>query len=91
VADPDFLYSRLKAKMLARQEQESGSSLARYKILRPVYALAVLLLVIVINATVLLSSGNKTEPADENENGQTVISEYNMNDNAILFDLNTDK
>jgi len=93
VAAPDFLYTRLKAKMLARQEamgRNSENILSRY--LRPVYAIAALVLILLINATVLLkSSGTGQTNGNIDESSQTIASEYNLNESTILFDLNSEK
>src|SRR5258706_14115024 len=84
---PDFFYSRLKARM--QRGFERGS---KRWILRPVYALAVLVLVLIVNITVMLSSKQATDnTATDNETAQTIAAEYNLNDSNSLYDLTTDK
>lgn len=90
---PDFLYTRIKARMLSQLEaNEGGNRFFKLRTLRPAYALVLLVLIIAINATILLKSGNSAQ-SNENtdEYTQTIASEYNINENTILFDLNTEK
>ncbi|MEO7393647.1 MAG: hypothetical protein ABIU11_01825 [Chitinophagaceae bacterium] len=76
---PDFFYTRLKARM------EKGFEPVRYKswALRPVYAMAAFVIVLLINVAVILQGVNSNEPATaniENETIQSIAAEYNLND-----------
>lgn len=88
---PDFFYTRLKAKMLARLE--GGEKKSRHWQLKPVYILSALLLVISINVFVFLrGQENETITADSNESvQQSIAAEYSLNDNNTVYDLNQDK
>ena len=95
-AAPDFFYTRLKAKMLARLEggeKELSNSNSRGWMLRPVYIVSALLLVLAINAFVFLKGDNETTTtADNNESvQQSIAAEYSLNDNNTVYDLNQDK
>ena len=96
-AAPDFFYTRLRAKMLARHEGgEKGlaPNNARDRILRPVYIVSALLLVIAINVFVFLKGQNGATPvtADNNESvQQSIAAEYSLNDMNTVYDLNLDK
>lgn len=84
---PDFFYTRLKARM-----QNEVESRLRQWILRPVYALAALTLVLIINVSVLLNSESTTDATgNDNETAQSIASEYSLNDNNSLYDLTTDR
>jgi hypothetical protein len=94
-AAPDFFYTRLKARMLARHE--SGvkgltNNKGRSWLLRPVYIVPALLLVIFFNVFVFLTSQNETTTADNNESvQQSIAAEYSLNENNTVYDLNQDK
>lgn len=88
---PDFFYTRLLAKM--------GKGLPGGKnkiwILKPVYAVAIIVLVLVVNAFVFFNTRD-----DESTNGivsdnetlqQSIASEYSLADNSSIYDLNSDK
>lgn len=94
-AAPDFFYTRLRARMLARLEGgERGlaNQNSRHWQLRPVYIISALLLVISINVFVFLKGQNETTTADNNESvQQSIASEYSLNDNNTVYDLNQDK
>ena len=87
---PAFFYTRLKARM----EKEAGPETSRPWLLRPVFALAALLIVLLINAAVILKKDNTATPivADtENESFQSIAAEYNLNEVVSLTDLNQEK
>ncbi len=94
-AAPDFFYTRLRAKMLARLEGgERGltNNHSRNWKLRPVYIISALLLVISINVFVFLRGRDETTTADNNESvQQSIAAEYSLNDNNTVYDLNQDK
>jgi hypothetical protein len=87
---PAFFYTRLRARM----EKHSGPERSRPWLLRPVFALAALLIVLLINAAVILKKDNTTVTpiADtENESFQSIAAEYNLNEVVSLTDLNQEK
>ncbi|MEO7923403.1 MAG: hypothetical protein ABIR30_06975 [Chitinophagaceae bacterium] len=86
---PDFFYTRLKARM----EKNLGEPGNRSWVLRPVFAFAALVVVLLINAAVILKGNSSTEATiGETDNIQSIAAEYRLNDNnAILFDINQDK
>ena len=96
-AAPDFFYTRLRARMLARHEggeRELTNNKSRNWVLRPVYIVSALFLVIIVNAFVLLSGRDETTTttADNNETfQQSIAAEYNLNDINTVYDLNQDK
>ena len=85
---PDLFYTRLKARM------EKGFEPATKKswILRPAFALTVIVAVLLLNAIVIFrgnaSSDNATNDA---ETLQSIAAEYSLNDNISAYDLNQDK
>ncbi len=94
-AAPDLFYTRLKAKMLGQLEK--GGEIAipdqRAWALRPVYAVAALVMVLVVNSFVLLqkNKGGATNSINDTETFQSIAAEYSINDNNGLYDLNQDK
>jgi hypothetical protein len=94
---PDFFYTRLRAKMLARHEGGERGVNNRNNLnwkLRPVYILSALLVVIALNIFVFFSGQdeNTTTTADNNESvQQSIASEYSLNDINTVYDLNQDK
>ncbi len=82
---PAYFYTRLKARMLARQtggEKGIETKSSRPWILRPAYAFAALVLVILINAAVIFQGQDSTENSgiDTSETYQSIAAEYNLND-----------
>ena len=94
-AAPDFFYTRLRARMLARLEGgERGptNNNRRNWQLRPVYIISALLLIIFVNVFVFLKGRNETTTADNNESvQQSIAAEYSLNDINTVYDLNQDK
>ena len=94
-AAPDFFYTRLKAKMLARLENGISKPKSREWMLRPVYIVSALLLVLAINLFVFLKGSDNettTATADNNESvQQSIAAEYSLNDINTVYDLNQDK
>jgi hypothetical protein len=87
---PDFFYTRLKARM----EKGLEPATQRPWILRPAFALSVLLGVLLINAAVIFQKNDapETTATSDSETLQSIAAEYSLNDNsAILFDINQDK
>ena len=79
---PDFFYTRLKARM-EKEILRAPAAEKRPWLLRPAFALAALILVLLINAAVILqgSSNEATESAStDTESIQTIAAEYNLND-----------
>lgn len=90
---PDFFYTRLKARMLARLEggeKELGGQNKRW-IIRPAFAFAALALVLLLNTFVVFQkneTGNEL-PGDNTDIAQSFATDYSLNDNNI-YDLNQD-
>lgn len=84
---PDFFYTRLKARM---ERELLPAAAKRPWILRPAYAIGILLLVLGINAAILLRGTDNTETTTD-DSMQTIASEYSLNDNTILYDLASEK
>ena len=94
-AMPAFFYTRLKASMLARQERGATAGEPHTKkswILRPVYAFTVLMALLLMNAIVIMKRGTSNDiTTTDSETLQSIASEYSLNDNNTLYDLNQDK
>ncbi len=74
---PDFFYTRLKARM----EKDMEPAAPKSWIFRPVYAVAALLLVLIINAAVIFkNSETKSGSNPEIESLQSIAAEYNLNE-----------
>jgi hypothetical protein len=86
---PDFFYTRLKARMEKGLEPASP----RPWILRPAFAVAALVGILLINAAVIFQKNDTPETStSDTETLQSIASEYSLNDNnTILFDINQDK
>ena len=83
-AVPDFFYTRLKARMEKGYEHIGHKSW----VLRPVYAMAALVVVLLINAAVIFNENTEKETA-VTDTLQSVAAEYSLNDNSTnLYDLN---
>ena len=86
---PDFFYTRLKARMEKGYEPVAQKSW----VLRPAYAMAALIVVVLVNAAVIYNG----QPIKENtvadtDISQSIAAEYSLNDNSVnLYDLNPDK
>jgi hypothetical protein len=90
-AAPDFFYTRLKARMEAGAK-ESINRPTGY--LRPVWALAFLVIVFAANVFVYFKSSNTVDMVLANENEvfqQTIAGDYGLADNNIMYDLNQDR
>ena len=94
-AAPDFFYTRLKARMLARagsgKKYETGNN--RSWVLRPAYVLVALFLILIINTAIVLQSDETkdTGTADTETIQQSIASEYSLSDNNSMYDLNAEK
>ena len=87
---PDFFYTRLKARMEKGQE---SPAIPRWWVFKPVYAIAVIALVIVVNlAVVLLKSDTQNSGiiAVDSDNYQTIAADYNLADNSSFYEMNQD-
>lgn len=87
---PDFFYTRLKARM----EKGYETATPRSWMFRPVYAMAALVVVVLVNAAVIYNGQStvKENIVPEIDISQTVAAEYSLNDNSVnLYDLNMDK
>lgn len=91
VEAPVFFYTRLKARMLDHQPMRENEIFAKKRkwILQPAYAVAMLLLLLAVNALIFFQrNNNDTNTANaDNESQQTIVSSYAMNDN-LLYDIN---
>lgn len=85
---PDFFYTRLRARM----EKGYEKTRTRSWVLRPAFAMAIIVVVLIINAAVLLRGNESTETAvNDTDSEQSIASDYSLNDNTILYDLNSEK
>ncbi|MDZ4793117.1 MAG: hypothetical protein SGI83_02460 [Bacteroidota bacterium] len=85
---PDFFYTRLQARM-QRELEPVGK---RSWILRPAFALTVLVAVLLINVVVIFRGTNNKEVAtNDTETLQSIAAEYSLNENSYVYDLNQDK
>jgi hypothetical protein len=74
---PSFFYTRLKARM----EREAGEQPVRSWLLKPVFVIAALTTVIIINAFIFFQDGNTTiTPSQGEETIQSIAAEYNLSD-----------
>jgi len=89
VSAPDFFYTRLKARM---ERESNDDKKVRAWILRPAYALSVLVMVVVINAFVILKSEDTRDiSTNDTETAQSIAAEYSLNDNNVMYDLTSEK
>jgi hypothetical protein len=93
---PDFFYTRLKARMEARLQEGQAADPAQHSwALRPAYAVAALVLVLVVNSFVLLQKKNNSSAGTGDTETiaiQSIAAEYRLNDNNnSLYDFNQDK
>src|SRR5688572_32610841 len=79
---PDFFYTRLRARM--EKGLEPGTP--RPWILRPAFALSVLVGVLLINAAVIFQNNDAAEntPTSDAETLQSIAAEYSLNDNNTI-------
>ena len=71
---PDFMYTRLKGRM--EQEFDQGGQLGRW-LTRPVLALTIAAVIIIVNATTVLKMWEQETAASGNiESGQLVAADY---------------
>ncbi len=86
---PDFFYTRLTAKM----EKGLESATKKQWVLRPAFAVAALVVVLLINAAVILRGNERREnlASKDSETLQSIAAEYSLNDNSYVYDLNQDK
>ena len=84
---PDFFYTRLKARM----EKGLDKSPVRGWYLRPAYALAVLVVVLLVNAFVIFEKSNTNPPTADNESVQSIAAEYSLTDNGAIYESNQER
>jgi hypothetical protein len=70
---PDFLYTRLKGRM--EQEFDQGGPLGRW-LTRPVLALTIAAIVLIINATTVLKMWDQHTATSNTESAQLVAADY---------------
>ena len=81
---PPFFYTRLQARM----EKGQRTNGKKGWIFQPVYAVAMLVLLLAVNAAILFQHKEDTAVVNsDNEDIQTIASAYNLNDN-LLYDIN---
>ena len=88
VSAPDFFYTRLKARMEKRQEKPAPTG---WWVLKPVYAVAVIALVIVVNLAVVFIKSETQSPgtlAADTDSYQSIAADYNLADNSSFYELN---
>ncbi|MBM3415424.1 MAG: hypothetical protein FJY20_03050 [Bacteroidetes bacterium] len=87
---PGFFYPRLKARL---EKEILPAATKPAGILRPAYALAALAVVLLINATVILTRNNSGEivSSSETETLQSIAADYDLNDVSSIYDLNEDR
>jgi hypothetical protein len=76
---PDFFYTRLQARM----EKELVRPVAQKRplVLRPVFAFAALLIVLLVNAAIIFQgSNNASEEIPEANAYQSIAAEYSLNE-----------
>ena len=88
-AAPDFFYTRLKARL----ENELIPQGNKSRVLRPAYAFAALFLVLLVNAAVVITKKNSDDGniANNDNELQSIASEYNQNDVNSFYDLTQEK
>jgi hypothetical protein len=89
-AAPDFFYTRLKARM---EKQDNPVAARSSWILKPAYAMAAVLAVLILNAFILLQN-NKPDSStltSDTDTFQSIAAEYRLNDNNNLFDLTEER
>ena len=88
---PDFFFTRLKSKM-----EKGYEPLAKKQgKLRPAYAFAALLIVLLINIAVLFQNSKNSDTTAtatiDTDSIQALASEYSVTDAGSLYDLNLEK
>ena len=84
---PDFFYTRLKARMEKGYESDAPKSW----VLRPVFAIAALMVILLINATVIFTRTNTIKETSETDNLQSIAAEYRLSESNLPYDLNAEK
>jgi hypothetical protein len=88
---PDFFYTRLKARM----EKGVEPFVMRKRVLYPAYALATVIIVMLVNAAILFTKNNDAASDitlnSESENLQSIAAEYSINDVNSIYDLNEER
>ncbi len=82
---PDFFYTRLEARMEKELLKNGRFEPKRPFILRPVFAIAALAVVLIINAAVIFQGNSEiAEPlGTEGNTYQSIAAEYSLNDIVI--------
>lgn len=86
---PEFFYTRLQARMekeITRPERPAW-------VFRPAFAVATLVVVLLVNAFVLLQRRNTENniTSSDTDNLQSVAAEYRLNDNNSIYDLASER
>ena len=82
---PDFFYTRMKARMEKEMLKNGRFEPSRPWILKPVFAIAMLIVVLLINAAVIFQGNQEmADPvATETDSYQSIAAEYSLNDIVI--------
>jgi hypothetical protein len=83
---PAFFYTRLRARMDAQQTVDETP---KNWVFKPVFVIASLVLVIIINAFIYFQNDNSTISSSYDESSQSITAEFFSSDN-ILEDINED-
>lgn len=86
---PDFFYTRL----MARMEKNKSLLLPAKKVFYPVYILAVLIIVVLINGAIIYTGTGKNSTVTDNDSEQlqSFAAEYNLGDVSSIYELNDEK
>lgn len=86
---PDFFYTRLKAKM----EKNLAPVASKRRVLYPAYALAAVLIVMLINAAIIFTKNNTNDTAftGDSETLQSIAAEYSISDVSSINELNEER
>ena len=88
---PDFFYTRLRSRM----EKEYEPLAKKQRVLRPAYAFAALLVVLLINVAVLFQNSRNSDTTAtatiDTDSIQALASEYSVTDAGSVYDLNLEK
>ena len=88
---PDFFFTRLRSRM----EKEYEPLAKKQRVLRPAYAFAALLVVLLINVAVLFQNSRNSDTTAtatiDTDSIQALASEYSVTDAGSVYDLNLEK
>ena len=85
---PDFFFTRLKARMEKGQKKPASTG---WWVLKPVYTIAVIALVIVVNLAVVFIKSETQTPgtlAADTDGYQSIAADYDLAENSSFYELN---